>query len=663
MPAIRASLCIVFLITLAAAPRPPRVVAQEAVEVFHSAIEPILQEHCLDCHSGSDGEGNVSFDEFDSEQAMLADKRLWQKVLANVRAGLMPPREDDDTPIAINHDQRQQLADWIKFGVFKIDPRNPSPGGLVVRRLNRVEYRNTIRDLFGIDFRADAEFPPDDTGNGFDNNGDVLSISPLLIEKYLSAAESIVEKGLPNDFPDKKEGHSDVQLKNHSRYFTKNATPSDQVGRDEYAAEIFGAFLKQAFRKPANQATVQRLVGLARSQYEKPALTFEQGISRGMMAALASPQFLFRIEAPESDRSETNAPLVSEHALASRLSYFLWSTMPDETLFRLADQHKLRENLPEQINRMIQDEKVFDGLVKSFAGQWLQIRDIDAVEINGKAILGKGPVDGNRRTKYDFDNKMRRAMRKETELYVEFVLRENRELVELIDSDYTFLNEKLAQQYDIKGVKGDDHRLVRLPRESPRGGVLTQGTILAVTSNPTRTSPVKRGIFVLENFLGTPPPPAPPNVPELDATEGKQDGKDLTLRQRLAVHRESAVCSSCHNRMDPLGLAFENFIPMGNWRQTEAGQPVNASGRLITGESFETVQELKQILVHQRRQDFYRCISEKMLSYAIGRSLDHRDTHTIDLIVKRLVDGGGKSHILINEIIASAPFQKYGKHP
>jgi hypothetical protein len=249
-------------------------------------------------------------------------------------------------------------------------------------------------------------------------------------------------------------------------------------------------------------------------------------------------------------------------------------------------------------------------------------------------------------------------MRRETEMAFEHVLKGDISLLELLDADYTFLNAKLATYYGIPGVTGDQMRLVKLPKDSPRGGILTEGTTLIVTSNPTRTSPVKRGLFVLDNLLGSPPPPPPPDIPPLEKAMGSKDGKPLTLREQLAIHRASPVCSSCHNRMDPLGLALENFNALGRWRDKEQGHEIDSKGELITGESFASVKELKKILVTDRKLDFYRCLTEKMLTYALGRGLEDFDTKAVDDIVNRIVAADGKPSALISGIVESTPFQR-----
>ena len=343
-----------------------------------------------------------------------------------------------------------------------------------------------------------------------------------------------------------------------------------------------------------------------------------------------------------------------------------------------------------------------DEFVKNFAGQWLQTRDVESVSIDARVILARdaGTERENRerfenyqrlnreideaekardeakvaalreemnvlRSKFrgqrriEFGGSLRTAMRREAELYFRHLLREDRSVLELVQTNSTFLNGELARHYGIDGIDGDHMRLVQLSQDSLRGGVLTMGSVLAVTSNPTRTSPVKRGLFVLDNLLGTPPPPAPPNNPSLEVSEKTADGRELTLREALAIHREKPLCSSCHNRMDPLGLALENFNALGAWRDKELGQPIpSVAGQLVTGEKFADVRELKQLLITARREDYFRCITEKLMTYALGRGPQPSDTTAVDAIVADLEKSGGRFSTLITGIIESVPFQK-----
>jgi Protein of unknown function (DUF1592)/Protein of unknown function (DUF1588)/Protein of unknown function (DUF1585) len=432
---------------------------------------------------------------------------------------------------------------------------------------------------------------------------------------------------------------------------------------------------------------------LAEGIYSQPGATFEKGVGQAMAAVLASPRFLFREECFEIDPDHA-FPWVDEYALASRLSYFLWSSMPDEELFRLADEHKLRENLPQQFERMLADSKSKE-FIEEFAGQWLRARDVENWVVDARAVLARENPDRRRdglrdrfrklaqqdpekmtdeqkeefrRVREQFFKKfgefrraelsgdLRRAMRRETEMQFEYIVREDRSLLELVDADYTFLNEALAKHYGIEGVKGDKMRRVDLPEDSVRGGVLTQGTTLVVTSNPDRTSPAKRGLYVLENLLGTPPPPPPPNIPSLEQTEAEMSGKSPTTRELLERHRADPLCSSCHNRMDPLGLALENFNPLALYREEERNQKIDAAGELITGEKFEGVKELKHILATAHAKDFYRCATEKMLTYALGRGLEYNDVEAVDQILARLEREDGRASALLTGIVESAPF-------
>jgi hypothetical protein len=789
---------------------------------FHKEIRPLLEQYCWDCHGDGMEKGKVSFDGLKSGKEALAKRELWLAVLKNVRAGIMPPaKKPRPSPAEI-----KTLETWIKQEPFGIDLNNPDPGRVTIRRLNRVEYRNTIRDLMGIDFKADDEFPPDDTGYGFDNIGDVLTISPLLLEKYMQAAETIVAAAVPTNalvmpekiFPasqfrngDTKgesldiykparltqsfnaahagdyrvivdltvSGHFDfdpglcaltlsidgqqrlaeefnweagkkfnfeypekwtageheltfelipltpaeekktfvnlridsvrvqgpldkshwTRPKNFERFFTKD-DPKTSRERKKYAEEILSKFASEAFRRPVDRRTVERLVAIAEETYQRSGTGFQEGIGRAMTAVLASPRFLFRMEESENPAAKERYPLLDEFSLASRLSYFLWSTTPDKELLKLAERRELRKNLAAQIKRMLADRKA-DELVQNFTGQWLQTRDVEGIDINARVVLFRdNPGDPDLRRKrqrreelrekrdkaklteeeereldqlqqeffarfrnrpnIELDGELRRAMRRETEMSFSYIMREDRGVLELLDADYTFLNERLAGHYGLTNldVKGPEMRRVALPEENARGGVLTHGSMLIVTSNPTRTSPVKRGLFVLENILGTPPPPPPPDVPDLEEAAKEFKDREPTLREMLELHREKPLCSSCHNRMDPIGLALENFNALGMWRETERRQPIDVKGKLITGETFNGIKELKRILVNERRLDYYRCLTEKLLIYALGRGLEDYDIHTVDRIVERLDADKGRFSTLLMGVIESSPFQK-----
>jgi hypothetical protein len=808
------------------------------VTQYKKTVEPILDQFCFGCHGTGLSKGGVVFDK-DEPAVLMENRELWWKALKMLRAGLMPPR-GKPRPTA---EQLETIEKWIKGAAFRIDPKDLDPGRVTVRRLNRIEYRNTIRDLIGVNYDTDAEFPPDDTGHGFDTIGEVLSLSPLLLEKYLSAARSIVSRTVPlaprvvaenrvagrrfhaaeeaategsdaplslsyykpatvshsyqvehagryqlvldlagnekyvdgvfdynkcrlvfkadgkvlldkeysrqggrryhYEFdsildwqagpheltfelqpltPDEKQVRSLtlridavtvrgplekafwVPPQNYATYFPR-PVPEGLAERRAYARELLKGFAARAFRRPVDEGTLDRLAALAESVYTQKDRTFEAGVAQAMTAVLASPRFLFREEGvepgalplgPGLPTRPQQHPLIDEYALASRLSYFLWSSMPDAELFRLAGEHKLRANLHAQVNRMLADPRASE-LMRHFVGQWLSARDIESVEINARAVVSRDEVQdpqaeqrrarfrelirkpqenlteaekkeladlrgsffgGFRRfAQFELTGDLRRAMRRETEMLFEHIVQKDRSVLELLDSDYTFLNERLAKHYGIDTVKGDEMRLVNLPPDSPRGGILTQGTVLVTTSNPDRTSPVKRGLFILDNLLGIPPAPPPPDVPALEEA-AKAVGKTPTLRETLQLHRSQALCSSCHNRMDPLGLALENFNALGRWRDKERGQAIDAAGQLITGESFNNVREMKRILVNDHRRDFYRCLTEKLLTYALGRGLEYYDVQAVDEIVARLEKENGRASALLLGVIESTPFQK-----
>jgi hypothetical protein len=812
----------------------------ESAARFRTKVEPVLDRFCSGCHGGGSSRGGVTFDPAETT-ALLENRDLWWKTLKMLRAGMMPPKGKPRP----THEQIAAVEDWIKFSAFGIDPKNPDPGRVTLRRLNRTEYRNTVRELLGVEFNATAEFPADDTGHGFDTIGDVLTISPLLLEKYITAAKSIVALAVPTEprvpaekrisgqrfvassvgglTPPKPPGadgkpsrvrdgslslsyykpatvvhelrveHSGryqlvLDLSAHETYidgrfdynkcrlvfksgdqvlltqefsrqggkpyrfefeqewkagqqvftlelqpltpkekqvrslnlrvnaltvrgpmakehwvrpakyerFFPGTVPEGPAERREYTRKLLRKFAGRAYRRPVDDETVERLLRLAEATAAKPGKTFEAGVANAMTVVLASPRFLFREEATEPN-SRDRYPLLDEHSLASRLSYFLWSSMPDEELFRLAAENKLRENLPAQVSRMLADKRSGE-FVRNFTGQWLQVRNIDSVNVNAFAVLSKDeradPIAQKRRERFrelvrkpedqltdtekkelaearaaffggfrrfrqfELNGELRRALREETELTFEHVLRNDRSLLELIDSDYTFLNARLARHYGIDGVAGEQMRKVTLPANSPRGGVLTQGTFLIVTSNPDRTSPVKRGLFLLENILGMPPPPPPPDVTPLEEAAAKVKGKPPTLRESLRAHRADPLCNSCHNRMDPLGLAFENFNALGRWRDKELNQPIEAAGELLTGESFKDVRQLKRVLATDRRIDYYRCTAEKMLIYSLGRGLGPEDVHTVDVIVEKLEAAKGRPSALLTGIIESPAFQR-----
>ncbi len=650
------------------------------------------------------------------------------------------------------------------------------PGRVTIRRLNRAEYNNTIRDLVGVDFHPADDFPSDDVGYGFDNIGDVLSLPPVLLERYLGAAEKISEEaivagtssqgpaktwnadelsgGSPhaegyatlssegelvvnyafpregnyvirvracgdqagpepvrmavridgkdlkrfnvptpagkfqdyrfsqklrggprrlavaflNDYydpknPDPRQRDRNLHVASvtvegpqfapgdpvpdsHRRIiFRKPKTKADTT---EAARAVLEKFASRAFRRPVTAAELARLVKLVELAVAQGD-SFERGIQVAIQAVLVSPEFLFRVELDSrgkktAERTGQNEPiqLIGDYELASRLSYFLWSSMPDDELWRAAVNGSIRTGdvLEKQVRRMLHDPKA-QALVDNFAGQWLQFRNVRS------ASPDRGKYPG-------FDEKLRDAMIRETELFFGAVMLGDMSILDFLDADFTYLNERLARHYGIAGVRGDTFRRVKL-KAHERGGLLTQASILTVTSNPTRTSPVKRGRWVLEQLLGTPPPPPPPNVPILG-----EDAKVLTaatVRARMEQHRAKASCAVCHSKLDPLGFGLENFDAVGGWRDQDGGVTVDASGSLPSGASFRGPAELKAFL-KTRTHDFARCLTEKMLTYALGRGLEEYDRCAVEQIVKSLEGNHYRFSSVVTGIVKSDPFQK-----
>ena len=382
------------------------------------------------------------------------------------------------------------------------------------------------------------------------------------------------------------------------------------------------------------------MVSLVSLTKDEPKHPFEKGLKLAMQAVLVSPHFLFRGEIQPEPDNPKSVHFINEFSLASRLSYFLWSSMPDEQLFRLAGKKQLRKNLDAEIARMLKDDKA-RSLVDNFAGQWLQLRSMPLVSPDVKSFPA-------------FDEALRNAMIQETELFFQYIAKEDRPLTELLTADYTFVNERLARHYGMTNVVGPDFQKVSLAGTGRRG-ILTHGSVLTLTSNPTRTSPVKRGKWVLENILATPPPPAPPDVPTLEERERELTG---SLRQRMVQHREDATCNSCHARMDPIGFGFEHFDGIGAFRSKDGQFPVESADELATGEKFTNASELIDILVAKKSDDFLRCVAEKALVYALGRGLEPFDKCTVEDVTGSMAAGGYKFSTLVSAVVKSVPFQQ-----
>jgi hypothetical protein len=597
-------------------------------------IGALTSEFCLDCHSGDEASGKLDLTRFTDISSVTDYPMTWSKIRARVSAGEMPP-PDSGLPRP-SQEQVQRLEQWAASVLRDLDER---PGPSPIRRLNRYEYNTTIRDLMGVHVQAGEALPADGGGGaGFDNAAETLFLSPIHAEKYLEAARMALDY-MSKDPP--------------ARQQILIAAPDDHTSADEAARAILNRFMCRAFRRPVDAQEVRRYLQ-PYTQATERGETFETAVLQSLQAVLISPHFLFRIEA---ENTTPNARPVSDYELATRLSYFLWSSMPDDQLVQLAAKGKLSERtvLREQVLRML-DQRIgnFDrgsefskarALAESFIGQWLGTRELGREFIPDKNIFP------------EYDDELEFAMRHEPIYLFEHMLIENRPLLDLLDCNYSHVTRELAALYGIDDAplrRFGELEYIELPAESHRGGVLTMAAVLAVSSFPDRTSPVLRGKWVLEKMLGTPPPPPPPNVPELSKKPEDVTGK--SLRQRLEVHRQDATCAACHDRLDPLGFGLENYDAIGRWRTEDAGQPVDSQGTLPGGVSFSGPHELKQILL-DRKDDFVRMFAGQMLSYALGRGLVESDYATIEKIVQRLQNNDYKTQELVLGIVESVPFR------
>jgi mono/diheme cytochrome c family protein len=736
------------------------------------AQRALLANTCVSCHNDRLRTAGLSLQGLDVAD-VGPQAAIWEKVLRKVAAGEMPPPTVPTRPAP---ETLSAFAEYLEWSLDRAAEANPNPGRAPVHRLNRAEYSNAIRDLLAVDVRPGEWLPVDDSGYGFDNIAAVLSTSPALLERYMSAArrisrlavgdltlkpvEEVYEaerdpfKGIRNErvsddlpfgsragisvqhyFPvdgdyvfkvrfrglppaEVDEPADPYQVRHrvpaglHTVGVTsprENAKPESEVpgragrgvavppipypvdlrlngarmqrfdvpagdapeidkllvsgpydvtGRGEtpsrariftcrpQAAEdeprcaraILSTLARRAFRRPVGAADVDPLFAF----YEtgRAGADFDAGIQRALEALLVAPEFLFRIEQDPPGAEAGTAYPVSDLELASRLSFFLWSSIPDDELLDVAARGRLKQPavLAQQIERMLADPKS-DALIANFAGQWLHLRNVETATPDPSI--------------FPFDEALRQAFMMETELFVESIVREDRSVLDLLTADHTFLNERLAEHYGIPRIYGPQFRRVTLADRN-RHGLLGKGSILTVTSYPNRTSVVQRGKWVLENLLGTPPPPPPPDVPELEARRG---GKALSMREQMQAHRANAVCAACHARMDPIGFALENFDGVGKWRDEDTGVPIDASGTLPDGTGFRGPAGLARLMATRYREDFVRTAIEKLMTYALGRGVEHYDYPSIRAISRDAARDGYRISALISGIVTSIPFQ------
>ena len=597
----------------------------EAAQTFKSEVSPFISTYCLRCHNDKRPNGDVTFQNLLKNPDGLAFQNLWKRASSQIATHQMPPVGEDKQP---GEKERKVVIDWVA-GMKNLVPKDPGP--FVIRRLNKREYGNTLHDIFGVDPAIARDLPEEVLGAGYTN-----TLSPLLIEKYLSIANEVLDKSFapPGAKP------TAVQRRLLGESPAKGEDPTAAARR------VARSLARLAFRRPPSDAEVDvlmRVFSLARAN-RKP---YPEALRWMVKATLVSPQFLFitPVKANSSGNTTVSPEIVplDDYQLASRLSYLLWQTMPDGELSALADAGKLQDRvvLAAQTRRMLKDPRsraLFDG----FGAQWLGVD-----KLAGKMFdTEKFP---------QMTAKMRLAMYDEPRLVFQEILRDNLKLTTFIEGDSTYLNESLATLYGLQQtVRGEQMRRVTLTN-SNRGGILTMPGILANSSFPNRTSPVNRGVWVLEQVLGQNVPPPPPNVPSLE----KQDKRiiaTMTLRQRTELHRSNPVCASCHKVLDPIGFGLENYDAIGRWRTVDdsAGK-IDASGELPGGLHFTTPAELKRIIA-DRKDDFCRNLTRKLFAYALGRQLEGYDEIVVDQMTDSIKKDDYRMQTLVLNVVTSDPF-------
>ena len=592
----------------------------DAKNSFQERVVPFVKTYCAECHGSKKRKGGINFQPALKNPGDVTFSKRWHQALANVKAHDMPPDDADHQP---TDEERQMFLDWIGKIKF-LSPKDPGP--FVIRRLTKAEYGNTLHDLFGVAPSVADELPDEVFGEGYLN-----TLSPLQSEQYLGIANEVLDRILaPTGAP---------PTAVEKRLF--GAPPAPGADPRAAARNVARSLARSAYRRPPSEAELDVLVGvfdLARDN----KLAYPAALRLMLKAVLVSPQFLFITPAREAESGHTIIPL-DDFQLASRLSYLLWATMPDAELAALADAGKLHEpaTLQAQVRRLLADQRsraLFDG----FGAQWLGLGSLESKTFD----TAKFP---------QMTTEMRSAMYNEARLFFDSIVRENRSVVSFVDSDYTFLNGTLAPLYGLeKTVTGPEMRRVHLT-DPNRGGILGMPGILATTSFPNRTSPVKRGVWVLEQVLGEHVPPPPPNVPALEKQD-KNTVANLTMRQRTELHRTNAVCANCHKILDPIGFGLENFDAIGRWRdQDDTGGAIDAAGELPGGQHFTSPKELKAIIA-ARKDALARTLTEKLLAYALCRQLEGYDEIVVDRLMETIARDGYRMQTLISEIVTSYPF-------
>ena len=583
-----------------------------------------IKRYCLECHSGEKPKASLDLSRFDSMDKILSEALLWDDILIRLSQGDMPPKEADLPTL----NERSEFLNWVESSLQKAACQSgPHAGPAVLRRLNRAEYSASVRDLLDIHFDAGEALPSDGSGGeGFDNASETLFISPIHAEKYMDAARVAVE-------------YAFADPRSLRRFLV--AEPDEKTSPEVAARRVIEDFLPRAFRRSIPESEILEYLALFHAAY-KADPSFMVAIRLTLQAVLISPKFLFIAEEPNFDSKPHK---VTDHELASRLSYFLWGSLPDDELLKAADEGNLSDSriLQEQFKRMLgsQNSRKVRNFSQNFVEQWLGTRALGREFKPDKSIRG-------------YDSELEGGMKYEPVFFFHEILTENRSLLDLLKADYTYVNRRLARHYRIKGEFREQPKRVQLTDENRRGGLLSMAAVLAVSSYPHRTSPVLRGKWILETILGDPPPPPPPNVPELE--ESASSVSSESLRQRLELHRQNVACAQCHDRIDPLGFGLENYGVLGRWRDKYEGHTVDTRGALPDGTTFSGPAELKLALLG-RKDQFVRHLTKKMLGYALGRGLTYYDYCAVNSIVDKLRANDYKSHHLLFGIIQSVPFR------
>ncbi|MFN9223647.1 MAG: DUF1592 domain-containing protein [Planctomyces sp.] len=617
---------------------------------YEARVLPIIRERCQQCHNAEKSEGELDLSKFATGDQAYEAADAWERVARRIRLNEMPPQGSP----GLNDRQKGTFQKWVDTRpnqdlcsqLASEETQSWYRGYVMSRRLTQLEYRNAVRDLLGQSLPVGEEPPVDGAGGeGFDTVGDSLFTSTLHTEAYLLLADQLVDRALPAGRMEQWLSGAGEQsggvlrgLLSESQWrLLDTAASADAAGVQSAVQQLIAGFARRAWRRPPTEEEVTRLQQLFAASLPRLSSVLES-VRQPLKAVLVSPHFLFVVE---TEPDETGVLPLTGHQLATRLALFLWSSVPDEELLAAADAGVLADDRQyrQQIRRMLADSKSA-GLGENFGLQWLGLRNFGGVVPDATVYP-------------QYSELLAGDLREEAVQFVSGVFRENRPLTDLLAADYVVVNGRLAQHYGLSLPADADWQRV-VVADGRRGGAATLGAVLTAASYPRRTSPVLRGRWILDELLGTPVPPPPPGVPPLDQSVAESGSQ--TLRQRLELHRQKPECASCHDRMDPLGFGLENFDGIGRWRESDAGQSIDAAGRLPSGEQFAGPAELKAVLLG-RKDDFLNHFSRKMLGFALGRELNKFDACVVETSVKKLQENGFQSQILIEEIACSYPFR------